>query len=390
MDTYTGYLRSIDNSFCMDSCSQFYIESESGVYINNLSFNDINPDEYINRYVYVEGSPIWCIECGAISVEEIVLSTECNNPVQCFVDPCEVTQCEVNITTECISSYCGGCYADFYDVNGNLVDCNSSETIEECYDVNGLFFGFCDMYMGVAIVDGTCQGVSGCGWTLDGIDYSGAFFDTFAACEQNCLVDDLICSDIEFNYNQLHGNEYATCEYDNDCVAVWGDCDVGLGGCHYSVNEDNYPEDQINNLVDMWVEGDCIQWACDCSAEPYAQCIDGICTSAYCMSDNPAGCNQTGCAEGYECIMDSNDCTPSSCFCDGFYGDWYCTEDCGGGSCVAILIGDLNGDNDLNISDIVIMINIILEGSFESAGDLNSDDLLNISDIVLLVNLILR
>ena len=141
------------------------------------------------------------------------------------------------------------------------------------------------------------------------------------------------------------------CQHDNDCISVWGDCDVGLGGCHYSVNEDNYPEDEIDNLVELWIAGTCMSGVCDCSAEPYAQCINGTCTSAYCMSDNPAGCFQTGCDEGYECVVVPDECVPSWCGCDGFYGDWFCTEDCGGGSCLATgLLGDLNGDGSPEIA----------------------------------------
>jgi hypothetical protein len=173
-------------------------------------------------------------------------------------------------------------------------------------------------------------------------------------------------------------------------MAVWGHCDVGLGGCHYSVSVDNYPNEEIANLVDLWFEGDCMEWVCDCAAEPYAQCIDGSCTSAYCMSDNPAGCFQTGCDEGYECIVDPNDCAASWCGCDGFYGDWFCTEDCGGGSCVeSSFLGDLNGDGVINVMDIVLAVDAILDSEYEPMGDINGDGSLNVIDIILMVNIVL-
>ena len=44
-ENYTGYLRQAETSFCMSECSQFYIESESGDYIDNISFNDLDPDK---------------------------------------------------------------------------------------------------------------------------------------------------------------------------------------------------------------------------------------------------------------------------------------------------------------------------------------------------------
>jgi len=198
------------------------------------------------------------------------------------------------------------------------------------------------------------------------------------------------CDEIADTYESLHIDQYATCEFDNDCMAVWGHCDVGLGGCHYSVNEDNYPENEIDDLVDMWLEGDCMQWVCDCSAMPYAQCIDGTCTSAYCMGENPAGCFQTGCDEGYGCIVDPNECVASWCSCDGFYGEWFCTEDCGGGTCVATsILGDLNEDGLINVVDIVIAVNLILSNQYNATGDINGDGNLNVVDIVMLVNNIL-
>ncbi len=52
--------------------------------------------------------------------------------------------------------------------------------------------------------------------------------------------------------------------------------------------------------------------------------------------------------------------------------------------------GDLNGDEIVNILDIVGLVNIILGGSYEEAGDLNSDGSNNILDIVQLVNIILE
>jgi hypothetical protein len=56
----------------------------------------------------------------------------------------------------------------------------------------------------------------------------------------------------------------------------------------------------------------------------------------------------------------------------------------------SISLGDLNGDGDLNILDVVILANLILSGDNSNAeGDLNQDGDQNILDIVNLVNLIL-
>ena len=139
-----------------------------------------------------------------------------------------------------------------------------------------------------------------------------------------------------------------------------------------------------------------MEWVCDCMDLPYAQCINGTCSPSYCIEDNPAGCFETGCDEGYECIMTDgiNECTPSSCFCDesaGFYGDWFCTEDCGGGICVPnTLEGDINNDGTVNVIDVVTLVNIVLNNDeWNSSSDINNDGAINVIDVVMLVNIIL-
>ncbi|MBC8311924.1 MAG: hypothetical protein H8E72_06430 [Candidatus Marinimicrobia bacterium] len=50
--------------------------------------------------------------------------------VDCFVDPCEVTDCPAYPNAVCEADYCGGCNANFYE-NGDLVN-NECEDIQEC------------------------------------------------------------------------------------------------------------------------------------------------------------------------------------------------------------------------------------------------------------------
>ena len=35
-EEYTGYVRQIEASFCMDECGEYYIETEDGEYIANI------------------------------------------------------------------------------------------------------------------------------------------------------------------------------------------------------------------------------------------------------------------------------------------------------------------------------------------------------------------
>ncbi len=51
--------------------------------------------------------------------------------------------------------------------------------------------------------------------------------------------------------------------------------------------------------------------------------------------------------------------------------------------------GDVNGDGEVNISDVNAVINIILDGSADASGDVNGDGEVNISDINMVINVIL-
>ena len=377
-------------------CLQNKIISDNFI-LKDLVFNIDNLDYYIERFVDIEvGNLIDCIECSAYEVLDIYLNDDCYYEVDCLIDPCSVAvPCEVNTPVICLSNYCGGCYADFYDLDGNLIDCYSEE-VEPCEDINGLDFGWCDMFLGYAVVNDECQGVSGCGWELNGIDYSNAFFNSYSECENNCFNEPYLCEEIEFEYDSLFNEMSFGCEYDNDCISVWGDCDSGLGGCHYAVNESEYDQEDVNYLVDLWLNQDCMQWVCDCSGLPSTVCLENECELAYCYGLNPAGCFQMGCEEGYICINNPNDCIPSFCSCDGFYDDWQCTEDCGGGTCVLNqLLGDINFDTLINILDIILIIDFILEEEEPSElefiiSDINQDNVINVIDIIEIVSLILN
>ncbi len=72
----------------------------------------------------------------------------------------------------------------------------SNSSIDECIDLSGLDFGPCAMELGIGYVNGECSYVSGCGWILNGIDYSDAFFDSMDECSSVCFENSFTLGDI--------------------------------------------------------------------------------------------------------------------------------------------------------------------------------------------------
>ena len=132
-EEYTGYVRQIEASWCMDECSEYYIESEGGNYIGNIiSLSaSISLDQYVDRFVDITaGEEYWCVECGALDVNEILIASDCpDTEVYCFQNPCLVESCPAYPNADCVPNYCDGCHADFYDVNGELItNCDSTSS----------------------------------------------------------------------------------------------------------------------------------------------------------------------------------------------------------------------------------------------------------------------
>ena len=54
------------------------------------------------------------------------------------------------------------------------------------------------------------------------------------------------------------------------------------------------------------------------------------------------------------------------------------------------ILGDINSDGSLNVSDIVLIVDLILNSDYNEYSDMNQDGILNIIDVIDLVNIILR
>mgnify|MGYP006205468929 CR=1 FL=1 len=57
--------------------------------------------------------------------------------------------------------------------------------------------------------------------------------------------------------------------------------------------------------------------------------------------------------------------------------------------CTGSMVGDVNGDELINVQDVILTINLILVSDYDSSADINSDSIVDILDIVQLINIIL-
>jgi hypothetical protein len=181
-----GYLRNLESSICMNYCGTYYLEDELGNFINYISNDNdsINFSYFINRFVDIEGDSISCVECVGISVSSIDISYDCQFPVNCFVDPCSTSNCYSHPDAECISNYCGSCWSDYY-LDNEFIYCGVPDG---CIDLSGINFGLCDMPLGIGWLNNNCEGISGCDWIVDSVDYSDALFISMDDCQQSCLA----------------------------------------------------------------------------------------------------------------------------------------------------------------------------------------------------------
>jgi len=97
-------------------------------------------------------------------------------------------------------------------------------------------------------------------------------------------------------------------------------------------------------------------------------------------------------AWGYFFDCEEFDCDAGDCE----VACWDGSVACGAANCPeepSCTAGDVNGDEDVNVQDIVVMVGYILDGSsadvVEECGDANGDGSVNVQDIVVLVNVIL-
>ena len=124
----------------------------------------------------------------------------------------------------------------------------------------------------------------------------------------------------------------------------------------------------------------------ECSGDNSCEWVGNIeIENCYDILDCTGGCTWQDCEaiEGCNWHFGTAYYDPSYCYGEHEADNSYCEE-------IEYLSGDINQDSIINIQDIIIIINLILNGEFDLAADINLDSSINILDVIQLVNIILN
>ncbi|NQX90953.1 MAG: T9SS type A sorting domain-containing protein [Flavobacteriales bacterium] len=256
------------------------------------------------------------------------------------VDGVDFGECDFVLGIGILNGQCQSISGCDYIVNGvdyspsffeNEDDCQACLENNDCEDLGGIDFGLCQLALGVALVDGSCQSLSGCGYIVNGVDYSPYFYESFDECEMACSSDPE-CS-------PLDGIDFGDCEAVLGVGVLNGQCQT-ISGCGYIVDGVDYSsyffenEEDCEACIDQCIDEDLIDGTicnqgyapvCGCDSITYwnacvAQHQYGIIsyTEGACDCQNPNAPDDIACFDLWDPVCGCDNMTYSN-ECYAFY-----------------------------------------------------------------------
>ena len=382
-----------------------------------------NPGWYYGWYCAGGSYQIDNSYCEEIEMPECseMNEMECSSYNSCeWIENIEIEFCGGYNQGECLEQqgcwwYPGGPYLGEY--------CSGSYEVDNSYCVESED-SQCQDYQ-FQCSDGTCICLnSGCLNNADSVICDGVFDCIDGSDEIDCSecswINESACSN-DANCNWIENIEAGNCNWlsTSECVdnpQCWLDCVTnydcfGCTGGWYEIDNGFCEEVEVLECFEMnemectnddgceWVEdfeiGQCSQFdnsEISCTSYPGECYWDEDITYSSCNGyDN----NQWACNNAQGCYWDCSNYYSWDCGCYGqeqiinteCIGQYeinnnYCDE-------LSYIPGDTNGDGSLNVSDIVLIVDLILSSEYYEYSDMNQDGILNIMDIIELVNRIL-
>ena len=374
----------------------------------------------------------------SLFISSVIWTQDCCEQAEIALDDCGGFGCYIpQCTEECMwepmqcwgsTGYCWCVDENGVEIEGTsipswqgLPDCE--EYIEECFDFNGIDFGACAMVLGVGLVNDECGYISGCDWTVDGVDYSNFLFESMQECEENCnpnnecnlTTDDILgpyyFEDAPFRNVIAHENEPGERLFisgiikQNNCedpisgslIEIWQANDEGCYGIVEDCNTGN-PDNDYFNLRGKFFSDENGNYFFESILPGYYDFRpshvhikittpnEEVLISQLYFANDPYCENDTWCQDADDRIIS---------LIENEFGLSGEIDLIINSSESGIILGDTNFDNLLNIQDIILLIGIILNNFNPSdsqiySGDINSDNNIDILDIVQLANVILN
>lgn len=192
--------------------------------------------------------------------------------------PCDAAFGVFFLGTSC--GFISGCDCEGADCSNPYPDEQTCERanrgcLSGCSPQDVTLVGDCDPINQYAFNGVECVPMVGCECVGEDCD---EIYNEPGECDQAHAA----CEDIERDCDEIAAvyDDYAShtaCTEDSDCIVVYGDCAIGIGGCHYTVNR-HWGQEGLISLAEAWSAQGCVAGVCDCIAPPAAAvCEDGVC-----------------------------------------------------------------------------------------------------------------